>query len=248
MLHYEYNSGSPCLVFVHGIGSNSTIWFKQKEYFNKKGFGILTIDLECHGLSNCKLKKCNVKNSAKEIHKIIKKLGITNNIMIGHSLGSLIIQAYEKKYKENKAIILISSPYGDVLMYDHLSPLKKVFLGITNRIKINSHRHFLDFSKDKIPSNDWLQFIKVGMNLPFQSFLKYTESIIKSDYSKTMKKLNKKVLIITGEKDSLIPLSEQNKLYSDTKNSEQVILKGNHHNIMLDKYNQLNKQIYKFIK
>ena len=51
MLHYETHILSPqhdWVVFLHGLGGNSNIWYKQVKEF-KKHFNLLFIDLRDHG-------------------------------------------------------------------------------------------------------------------------------------------------------------------------------------------------------
>ena len=51
MLHYKTHILSPShewVVFLHGLGGNSNIWYKQVKDF-KKEFNLLFIDLKGHG-------------------------------------------------------------------------------------------------------------------------------------------------------------------------------------------------------
>ena len=48
--HVNENSTLEWVVFVHGAGGNSTIWYKQIKAF-KAHFNILLVDLRGHGQS-----------------------------------------------------------------------------------------------------------------------------------------------------------------------------------------------------
>ena len=53
MLYYRIHERAPdseWVVFLHGAGGSSTIWYKQIRAF-KEDFNVLLIDLRGHGLS-----------------------------------------------------------------------------------------------------------------------------------------------------------------------------------------------------
>ncbi|KGK00427.1 alpha/beta fold hydrolase [Thalassotalea sp. ND16A] len=85
------------VVFVHGAGGSSSIWFKQiKEY--KKHFNLLLIDLRGHGRSSAVTFKEMWKNGytfkdvSLDILKVLDHLKIKGAHFVGISLGTILIQ------------------------------------------------------------------------------------------------------------------------------------------------------------
>lgn len=85
------------VVFVHGAGGSSSIWFKQiKEY--KKHFNLLFIDLRGHGRSRSVTVKEIIKNGytfndvTLDIVNVLDHVHIKSAHFVGISLGTILIQ------------------------------------------------------------------------------------------------------------------------------------------------------------
>lgn len=102
MLEYKlYNGGANAtdyLVLVHGIGGNSSIFYKQlREY--KKNYRVLAIHLPGHGQSPSIAsydKEFSFELVAEEIVKVMDFLKIQKAHFVGISLGSVMIHAVMK--------------------------------------------------------------------------------------------------------------------------------------------------------
>ncbi len=99
MLYYkEYKSSDQkdWVVFVHGAGGSSSIWFSQLRDF-KKHFNVLMVDLRGHGKSKDLLQKYYEENYSfefisQDIIEVLDHLKIEKAHFIGVSLGTIIIR------------------------------------------------------------------------------------------------------------------------------------------------------------
>lgn len=99
MLYYkEYKSDEDkdWVVFVHGAGGSSSIWFNQLRDF-KKHFNVLLVDLRGHGKSKDLLQKYYEENYSfefisQDVLDVLDHLGIKQAHFIGVSLGTIIIR------------------------------------------------------------------------------------------------------------------------------------------------------------
>ncbi len=99
MLYYkkfDHPSSREWVVFVHGAGGSSSIWFKQlKDY--RKHFNILLVDLRGHGKSG-ELFEAYLQNDytfksiAKDIVDVLDFLRIQTAHFVGISLGTILIR------------------------------------------------------------------------------------------------------------------------------------------------------------
>lgn len=84
------------VVFIHGAGGSSSIWFKQLRDF-KKHFNVLLIDLRGHGKSKDLLQKYYEESYSFEfisndILEVMNHLEISKAHFVGVSLGTIIIR------------------------------------------------------------------------------------------------------------------------------------------------------------
>lgn len=97
MLHYEIrhlDEQADWVVFCHGLGGSSKIWYKQINEFQKH-FNLLFIDFRGHGGSQDlpELEEYNHKEIAHEVLEVLDHLNIQKAHFAGISLGTIIIHS-----------------------------------------------------------------------------------------------------------------------------------------------------------
>ena len=114
MLYYkEYikDKDTDWVVFVHGAGGSSSIWFRQLKAFKAK-FNVLLIDLRGHGKSKDLFKKYyqddySFEMISEDILQVLDHLNIDKAHFIGVSLGTIIIRTLAELQPERvKSAIL----------------------------------------------------------------------------------------------------------------------------------------------
>jgi pimeloyl-ACP methyl ester carboxylesterase len=83
-------SGEANLIFVHGWTCDKTYWKYQAPYFAKQ-YRVITIDLAGHGESGIDRKQWSVELFSDDVSSVIHKLNLEKYILIGHSLGGLVV-------------------------------------------------------------------------------------------------------------------------------------------------------------
>jgi pimeloyl-ACP methyl ester carboxylesterase len=99
MIHfsvYAHPTSTQWVIFVHGAGGSSSIWFRQIREF-KKHFNVLLLDLRGHGNSKPTLKtafnqKYTFESLAGDILEVLDHLHIKQSHFIGISLGTILIR------------------------------------------------------------------------------------------------------------------------------------------------------------
>lgn len=93
---YLHPTSKEWVVFVHGAGGSSSIWFKQIKAY-KQHFNLLLIDLRGHGKSNQLLKELMTSRYTftavtQDILKVLDHLKIQSAHFVGMSLGTIIVR------------------------------------------------------------------------------------------------------------------------------------------------------------
>lgn len=115
MLYYKTfvkNDNHEWVIFVHGAGGSSSIWFKQLREF-KENFNVLMIDLRGHGKSKEILqqyyeKDYSFKLISQDILDVMNEAGIGRAHFIGISLGTIIIRTIGELHPERVQSMILS--------------------------------------------------------------------------------------------------------------------------------------------
>ncbi|GAB2664784.1 alpha/beta hydrolase [Vibrio panuliri] len=92
---YLHPTSNEWVVFIHGAGGSSSIWFKQIKAY-KQHFNLVLIDLRGHGKSNQLLKEImtsryTFKAVTLDILQVLDHLKIQSAHFVGLSLGTIIV-------------------------------------------------------------------------------------------------------------------------------------------------------------
>ena len=91
---YECRPDADWVVFVHGAGGSSSIWFKQIRDFSQH-FNVLMVDLRGHGNSQqdtSQKLRYTFEDVSRDILEVLDHVGIDRAHFVGISLGSIIIR------------------------------------------------------------------------------------------------------------------------------------------------------------
>ncbi|MFW6020255.1 MAG: alpha/beta fold hydrolase [Bacteroidales bacterium] len=129
---YELNNEAPWVVFIHGAGGSSSLWFMQIKDF-KKYFNVLLIDLRGHGKSASTQKsnnlKYNIQDLSADIIEVLDYVNISKAHFIGVSLGTIIIRQISESWPERVNSMIMG---GAII---RLNIRAKVLVAIGNFLK-----------------------------------------------------------------------------------------------------------------
>jgi pimeloyl-ACP methyl ester carboxylesterase len=96
---YYTDSNADWVVFIHGAGGSSAIWYKQIKTF-KDRFNVLLVDLRGHGRSYNKFtgRDYSFESIASDVKEVMEHNGINRAHFVGVSLGTIIIRTFADSY------------------------------------------------------------------------------------------------------------------------------------------------------
>lgn len=245
------SDSSDWVVFLHGIGGGSSIWFKQlREY--KQHFNLLLIDLPGHGGSSIglkDLKEYSFEVIAKQILSVLDHLSIKKAHFVGISLGTIIIQVINelspKRVKSMvlggaveafnwfaKAIIHVAQPIKAFVPYMWLYKLSAWIL-MPRKHHIESRRAFVKeaYKLGKREFNCWFR-----LHQEVEPFFK--DLGISSFKTPT--------LYIMGEQDYMF-LPTIMKKVEEVKHALLVVVQKSGHVVNIDQHEEFNQRSIQFL-
>jgi pimeloyl-ACP methyl ester carboxylesterase len=104
----------PAILFVHGLGCDSTDWLSQLARFRATR-RVIAIDLRGHGRSSVPEGPYDPPTFVADLAAVLGHLGVDSCVVVGHSLGGLIAAALAIEHPERVgAVIAIDPPWGPV--------------------------------------------------------------------------------------------------------------------------------------
>lgn len=235
----------PLFIWVHGSGnvdqegSPSNYILQTREALNKKGFAFYSFDKRIANQKNLPIlikNGVNITDFADDISKTIahfrKDNRFTKIILLGHSQGSLI-----SFLVGNQADIIIS-----------LAGAGETIDKTISRQLNNQGKELGTLAKgyfEELQKTDSIQnvhpFLLSLFAKPNWSFLK---SWVALNPTEIIKKVNKPILIINGDKDLQVPVKDAENLYQAKPSATLKIIKSMNHVLKHIDDNSRNLQSY----
>jgi pimeloyl-ACP methyl ester carboxylesterase len=251
---YELSTEKDWVVFVHGAGGSSSIWFKQIRAF-KEHFNILLLDLRGHGKSKYFLKeylqnKYTFKDITKDIIEVLDHNQIQAAHFVGVSLASIIIRTLAEMQPER----IKSMTLGGAVI--RLNIRSKILMKVGSWIKklvpymwIYSLFAWIIMPRKRHKQSRIL-FINEAKRLCQKEFLRWYQ--LTTEVNPLLKYFNEKdvfipTLYIMGEEDYMF-LPQVKNIVKIHQTSYLEILKDSGHVVNVDQPELFNKISIDFIK
>jgi pimeloyl-ACP methyl ester carboxylesterase len=137
-IHYStYGTGTPALVFVHGISCDQSYWRKQVEQFSSD-FQVVTIDLAGHGKSGLGRNEWSMEAYGEDVVAVVEGLDLHKVVLIGHSMGSPVILEAARQLREQVVGIVSVDAFASLDTWwtpedieQQVSPFREDFAQVT---------------------------------------------------------------------------------------------------------------------
>ncbi|MBQ8892582.1 MAG: alpha/beta hydrolase [Bacilli bacterium] len=210
--YIQYGKG-PDIVLLHGWGQN----IKMMDPLGKNlsdNFTITILDLPGFGSSEIPKFAYTINDYTEVLHEFLESLKIEKPILIGHSFGGRIAINYASIYEVSK-LVLFGSPF----IVREKKGLKVKLLKTLKEIKFLSK--FAETMKNYMGSEDY----KAASGVMREILVK----TVNTDLRDAAANIKVSTLLIWGENDTAVPVSEAKELEKTIKDSALIVLQGTHY-------------------
>lgn len=212
------------IVFIHGLFQNPEVWNEWKIYFEAQGYTCYTPAYPYHeGIPSDLRKNINVKLETLTLGLVIDSLAVfidklpEKPILIGHSMGGLVVQKLIAMNKGIAGICIDTAPPKGIISFKW--SFLKANLPVINPFKGNAVC---------LPTVEWFQYACCNTMTMEQTEIEYNKTVVpesrniprsstKDDGYIDFKAPHNPLLFIAGEKDNITPSSLNKKNYSAYK-------------------------------
>lgn len=215
------------IVFVHGMAHGAWCWEEHFiPYFEKLGYNCVAFDLPGHEVQGSTRRiSYSLGDYVEALHRVVANLEAPP-IIIGHSMGGMILQHFLKTGTCKKAVLLGSVPPEGVLAASFRVLLRYpgVIPYLISRDLVGAFTRF-----PKLILNDPALSGRYAPLMCAESFVAYLGLMLPFHHRTSVP-----LLVVGGSADGLITVQEfanTAKLYK----AKLEIIKGGSHDLMLDK-------------
>lgn len=250
-ISYLIQGTGPVVIFIHGWAMASTVWVKQLDYFAKKGFTAVALDLRGHG-NSLDEGPYTVLSMVSDLYSFVDEIGYNNPFFVGWSMGGMILMEYIAQYPAKaSALIFVSSTPRFVIDENYSFGLpQKDLRAMKAKLKRDFNRAVFEF-RASITGGIKEENKKIIMEAPLPSYdsvMSWLKELMILDMSSGLRNIDVPVLAIHGPKDKVCKLDASRYMADSIPGAELLIIKGSGHAPFLHDGELFNLKLEEFLK
>jgi 3-oxoadipate enol-lactonase len=245
------DAASPPLVFLHGIGGAARAWRGQLDFF-KDRYRTIAWDMPGYG-GSAPLPTVSIAALAGALQDFLQQVGATKPILVGHSIGGMIVQQWLSKNPDIAGAVVLAQtspafgkPDGDwqkAFIDARLGPLDR---GETLASLAPSLVKELVGDEPDVSGMDLARDCMAAV--PAASYRATTLALMGFDLRNALKSIAVPTLVLSGAKDNNAPAPMMAKMASYIPSAKYVELEGVGHLANLERPMAFNAALDHFLK
>lgn len=257
----DWGTGRP-VVFSHGWPLSADAWDDQMLFLASHGFRCIAHDRRGHGRSSQPWNGNDLTTYADDMSELLDALDISDAVVVGHSTGGGEVTRYMGKHgtqRVSKAVLVSAIP--PLMLKTAANPGGlpiEVFDGIRADLLRDRSQFYRELSASFYGANRpgskvsqgvrdafWAWSMQAGLRGAYECVKAFSET----DLTEDLKKIDVPTLVIHGDDDQIVPISDSALLSS--KLLERAVLKvypGAPHGLMATHKDQFNSDLLAFIR
>ena len=243
------------IVFVHGLNQSHLSWSRQIHSELARRFHLLTYDLRGHGFSDRPedgIFYQEGKRWGDELNAVILAAGFHKPVLVGWSLGGLVILNYLKSYGEKDVAGLVFvdavTKFDPALIGGESQKLSPFLLSSDLDKQIFGTRQFLDACFNRQPTSE--DFEKM---LAFNSMVgpQVDAAIFQmkpTDFDEVLSRIAVPALVIHGDLDRLCSRHTSDHTMSLVQNAHLVQFHESGHSPFWEEPDKFNRTLSEFVQ
>jgi pimeloyl-ACP methyl ester carboxylesterase len=252
-IHYEiYGQGHP-LILIPGFATGLWIWYHQIEEFSKS-YKTIVFDNRGVGRSKTAIYPFSVERMADDVADLMDFLRVRKAHILGASMGGFIAQELALKYPEKvSSLILCCTSFGGK---NHVSPSAETLLAMSSFEDPNSEQRIrknLKFALgqkfEELKEEEFEKIVERRLANPIlhQAYLSQLQAAMTFDVEAKLENLTTPTLIITGDKDPMVPAENSYNLARKIKDSRLEVITNIGHSVFIETPKVFNQLVIDFL-
>jgi 3-oxoadipate enol-lactonase len=241
----------PALVFLHGIGGAARAWRGQLEAFAHR-YHAIAWDMPGYG-GSAPLAATSIATLADTLEEFLQQIGAAKPVIVGHSIGGMIVQQWLAKYPRVAAAVVLAqtSPAFGKADGDWQKSFLDARLGPLDRgetLASLAPTLVKELVGDDPDANGVAVARDCMANIPEASYRANMLALMGFDQRNALKDIKIPALVLSGSKDKNAPAPMMKKMASYIPSAKYVELEGAGHLVNLERPQAFNAALDQFLK
>src|ERR1700744_1276139 len=261
-IFYKDWGAGPTVVFSHGWPLNADAWDAQMLFLGQRGYRVVAHDRRGHGRSKQTWAGNDYDTFADDFAELLEKLDLKDVTLVGHSMGGGEVARYIGRHgnkRVKKAVIIGGIP--PVMLKSDMNPggvPMSVFDGLRAGLVADRSQFYKDVSMPfygynkpdaKVSQGVRDSYWRQGMQSSVVASYECIKAFSETDFTEDLKKIEVPTLIIHGDADQIVPISDSAELSSKiVKNARLKVIPGAPHGLCTTHADQINALLLDFLK
>ena len=241
----------PPLVFLHGIGGAARAWRGQIEAFSDR-YRAMAWDMPGYG-GSAPLQAVSIATLADALQDFLRAVGAVKPILVGHSIGGMIVQQWLTKYPDVAAAIVLAQTSPAFGKAD--GDWQKEFIG-ARLGPLDRGATMVSLAptlvKELVGDDPDVRGMELARNcmaaVPEASYRASMLALLGFDQRSALKNIAVPTLVLSGSRDKNAPAPMMAKMATYIPSATYVELEGAGHLLNLERPAAINAALDSFLK
>jgi 3-oxoadipate enol-lactonase len=248
-IHYETQGDGLPIVFVHGLGGTSNVWHAQRATLSRY-FKVIVYDLSGSGRSDRSPRSFSLDAWADELAGLIDHLQLDQAVVVGHSMGTAIVQKFAARYPQKTRAIILAGALAELG-----PPGKEAFTKRAETVEREGMIAVADAilggalspgTREGNPALAGMVREMLLSNCP-TCYAGHCRALINGSARADQERIGCPTLLVVGDQDPVTPLSLQRQIAAAIKHSRVRVVPDTAHYTMLEKPGAFNVALLEFL-
>jgi 3-oxoadipate enol-lactonase len=242
--------GKQIVVLIHGLGSDGTSWGYQIPDLIRNNFRPIAVDVPGFGQSKCENMKWGISSAARKIHETISKISTDPYDVVGISMGGVIAQEVAFQFQKSVRKLVLVSTFACLRprkIQNWVYLLRRYLVirvkGVEEQAQMTANRIF--------PRPEQIEFRRQLISEILQSdpviYRQAMSALALYDSRNKLKQLSIPTLVISGSRDTTVPLENQDELAAHIRSADHIVIPDGGHAVIIDQLDKFNQALMFFL-
>ncbi|MFT3746512.1 MAG: alpha/beta hydrolase [Pyrinomonadaceae bacterium] len=251
-IYYEISGTGEPLVLVPGFASGIWSWFGQNELRNN--FQLLKFDPSGIGRSRLKTPDLSLDSFTNDLRDLLDDLGLEKVNLLGTSFGGFVAMEFVLRFPERvKKLVLACTTAGGP---DHVSPDIEILRSFTRNPEFTvgeQIRRFFrpafteKFNQEHPDIVEKVCRLREENVVNEETYVAQLRTAFSFDVSQRLREIEHKTLVITGDRDNLVPMQNSENIAAKLPNAKLEIIREGSHMIFVENAAEFNELVTRFL-